>query len=121
MTWEHVRELHEAGFTIGSHSVNHIDCGSEPEPVVRQELAQSFFDLRQRLGLETIYFAYPYGGREHMTRERLVLVKEAGYAACLSAYGGVNRRSVDRFSVLRSAIHWEMSDRAFRFKCLGIA
>jgi hypothetical protein len=54
-----------------------------------------------------------------MTPERLALVREAGYSACLSAYGGSNVASVDRFNVLRCGVNWEFSDRAFLRLCLG--
>ena len=54
-----------------------------------------------------------------MTPERLELVRQAGYVACLSAYGGSNIGAVDPFNLLRRGIHWEYSDRAFLFACLG--
>ena len=120
MDWDHVRSMRARGFTIGSHSVNHIDCAKESEGVVTRELAQSMSDLRRELATnEPLIFAYPYGGREHMTSARLELVKRAGYAGCLSAYGGANIGSVDPFAVLRCGIHCGFSDRAFFRRCLG--
>lgn len=120
MSWDHLRRMKAEGFIIGSHSVSHIDCAAEPEEIVRKELGQSMAELQTRLGLPDVMFAYPYGGQEHMTPARLELVKRAGYSACLSAYGGVNRRHVDRFNILRSAVHWRFSDLCFRFRCLGL-
>lgn len=119
MTWQQLRAMRDEGFLIGSHTVNHIDCAAEPEDVVRHELARSRDDLRHALGLESIVLGYPYGGRRHMTPERLELVRQAGYVACLSAYGGSNIGAVDPFNLLRRGIHWEYSDRAFLFACLG--
>ncbi len=120
MTWDQLREMHRHGFTIGSHTVHHIDCAAEPEATVRQELQQSLDTLRQELGVDQAIFAYPYGGRQHMTAERLQLVKAVGYAACLSAYGGSNVSRVDRFNVLRRGINWQFSDQAFLYQCLGL-
>ncbi|MHC4952301.1 MAG: polysaccharide deacetylase family protein [Planctomycetota bacterium] len=120
MTWDDLRDMRDHGFTIGAHTVNHIDCAAEPEEVVRSELAQSQDDLRRELGLDEVIFAYPYGGRQHMTPERLELVKQGGFSGCLSAYGGANLRTVDRFNVLRRGVHWEFSDAAFLYRCLGI-
>ena len=120
MDWNDVRDMHEAGFSIGSHSVNHIDCASEAEATVVRELAESRAALSRELGLERVVFAYPYGGREHMTPARLELVRQAGYDGCLAAYGGSNIASVDRYNVLRRGIHWEFSDAAFLFQCLGL-
>jgi peptidoglycan/xylan/chitin deacetylase (PgdA/CDA1 family) len=112
--------LRDSGFTIGSHSVTHIDCAAEPEERVRSELAESRDRLADELGIRDPIFGYPYGGRQHMTPQRLELVRQAGYSACLSAYGGSNVARVDRFNVLRRGIHWKFSDRAFLFECLGL-
>ena len=92
-------------------SVSHIDCAREDEGVVVDELARSRDDLERELGILDPVFAYPYGGRQHMTAQRLDLVKAAGYAGCLSAYGGSNVGTVDRFNVLRLGIHWEFTDQ----------
>ncbi len=120
MQWDHLRRMRDQGFTIGSHSVSHIDCAAEDETTVRHELAQSRADLERELGLERLLFAYPYGGRHNMTPARLELVKQAGFVGCLSAYGGSNVATVDRYNVLRRGIHWEFSDRAFLFECMGL-
>jgi len=120
MSWDQIRCLRDWGFTIGSHSVNHIDCAAEPEERVRSELAESRDTLARELGTREPIFGYPYGGRRHMTAQRLELVRQAGYSACLSAYGGSNVARVDRFNVLRRGIHWQFSDGAFLYECLGL-
>ncbi len=120
MQWDQLREMRRQGFTIGSHSMTHIDCATEPAETVWQELVGSLSDLRRELGPSEVLFAYPYGGRQHMTPERLDLVKKAGYAGCLSAYGGTNIRHVERFNVLRRGIHWQFSQEAFALECLGL-
>jgi peptidoglycan/xylan/chitin deacetylase (PgdA/CDA1 family) len=120
MDWDHLRKMRDHGFGIGSHSVSHIDCAAEPDNVVTAELSQSLSDLRRNLDLKEVLFAYPYGGRKNMTPQKLELVKQAGYAGCLSAYGGANVGKVDRFNVVRRGIHWEFSDNAFLFASLGL-
>jgi peptidoglycan/xylan/chitin deacetylase (PgdA/CDA1 family) len=120
MTWDQLRRMRDQGFTIGSHSVSHIDCASEHEDVVKAELSTSLADLKRELGSSEVIFAYPYGSRDNMTPARLELVKQAGYVACLSAYGTVNVERVDPFDVQRTGIHWEFSDAAFRCRCHGI-
>jgi peptidoglycan/xylan/chitin deacetylase (PgdA/CDA1 family) len=120
MSWDQLRTMRDRGFTIGSHTVTHIDCAAEPESTVAAELDESRDDLARRLGVVTPCFAYPYGGRQHMTPARLELVKRAGYAACLSAYGGFNAGRVDRYNVLRAAVDWTFSDSAFLARCMGV-
>jgi peptidoglycan/xylan/chitin deacetylase (PgdA/CDA1 family) len=120
MNWDQIRALRRWGFSIGSHTVHHIDCAAEPEELVRSELQQSLADLQRELAVEQPVFAYPYGGKHHMTPQRLELVREAGYSGCLSAYGGANVDTVDRFNVFRRSINFEYSDRAFLLECLGL-
>ena len=120
MRWSQLRQMRDWGFAIGSHSVSHIDCAQESAERVQAELLQSKADLERELGILSPVFAYPYGGRQHMTAARLEMVKQAGYSGCLSAYGGSNLRTVDRFNVRRRGIHWEFSDKAFLMECLGL-
>ena len=120
MTWAQLRDMRDQGFTIGSHSVSHIDCAAAPKEAVVAELRDSRDELRCELGLSEVVFAYPYGGRHHMTPERLQCVEEAGYVGCLSAYGGSNIGRIDRYDVRRRGIHWEFSERAFLLECLGL-
>lgn len=120
MSWAQLREMGTWGFTIGSHTVNHIDCVAEDEPIVRDELATSIADLERELGAASTVFAYPYGGRHQMDDQRIKLVQDAGYVGCLSAFGGSNIGEVNRWCVLRRGIHWEFSDAALLFQCLGL-
>lgn len=120
MNWEQLRHMKQWGFTIGSHTVNHIDIASAPAAAVREELARSRDDLRRELDVREPILAYPYGGRQHMSAERLPWVREAGYVACLAAYGGTNIGTVDPFNVLRRGIHWEFTERAFLVQALGM-
>lgn len=119
LSWEHLRTMRGWGFTIGSHTVNHIDCVAEPAERVRDELRQSRDDLVRELGPLVPIFAYPYGGQHQMNPQRLALVRDAGYMGCLAAYGGSNIGQVDRWNLLRRGIHWEFSDAAFLRQCLG--
>lgn len=119
MSWDQLRKMRDWGFTIGSHTVSHIDCVAEPEARVREELARSRDALVRELGPMDPIFAYPYGGRHQMNDERLALVREAGYQACLAAFGGSNIGRVDRWRVLRRGINWEFSDATFLQQCLG--
>ena len=121
MQWQHLRSMRDQGFTIGSHTVNHVDLAGESEAVAWSELTRSRDDLRRELGLREVILGYPYGGRQHMTAQRLDLVKQAGYTGCLSAYGGSNVGTVDPFDVRRRGIHWEFFDWAFRYECMGLS
>jgi peptidoglycan/xylan/chitin deacetylase (PgdA/CDA1 family) len=119
MTWDHLRAMRAHGFTIGSHTVNHVDCARMEREALRAELAQSRDRLRAELGLEQVLFAYPFGRRDNMTPQALEVVKEVGFACCCSAYGGVNGRELDRFNLLRIGVNWRITPLAFRARLAG--
>ena len=120
MSWDDLRGMKTSGFSIGSHTVSHIDCASAPVDAVQHELSDSLQQLRTELSLREVILAYPFGGRQHMTPQRLEMVKLAGYVGCLSAYGGFNRGAVDRYNVLRCGVNWGFSDLAFRCRIAGV-
>jgi peptidoglycan/xylan/chitin deacetylase (PgdA/CDA1 family) len=119
MTWDHLRTMHAHGFTIGSHTVHHVDCARTERTELRRELVESRDRLRAELGLDEVLFAYPFGRRENMTPEALEVVKGVGYACCCSAYGGVNGREPDRFDLLRIGVNWRITPLAFRARLEG--
>lgn len=122
MNWDQLREMTEMGFDIGSHTVNHINCGKMPLEVVKRELIESQQKLRDELHMENVLFAYPFGGRTDIVPEVVSYVKEIGYRCCMSAYGGVNTaRGLDVFNILRAGVNYNFSKRAFEARLEGWA
>jgi len=120
MTWGELREMRRHGQVIGSHTVSHIDCAKAEADLLCRELRDSKETLERELGIDRPIFAYPFGRRENITPEALERVKEAGYVACLSAYGGVNRGAIDRFDVRRGGVNWPFSALAFLSRAWGL-
>jgi len=119
MTWAHLHEMHDAGFAIGSHSVSHLDCGKSDLEQVRSELRESRDTLKERLGIAKAIFAYPFGGRQNMTPKALEVVRQEGYAGCLSAYGECNDGPIDPFNVRRIGINHNFNEWSFRARLEG--
>jgi len=105
MTWEDVLSLQCQGFDIGSHTMTHMDLGTVPSQTIRNELTESKSILETSLSREITLFAYPFGGPANINEEALSLVREAGYACCFSAYGGLLRGRVDPFRIPRVPIN----------------
>ncbi len=121
MSWEQIRHMHDIGFTIGSHTVNHINCAKDDPQRVREEIVESKQVLEEKLGLDEVIFAYPFGKREDMNDEMRDYVRQVGYAGCLSAYGGINEDDIDPFNVLRMGIDYKFSPLAFRARLEGFS
>jgi peptidoglycan/xylan/chitin deacetylase (PgdA/CDA1 family) len=88
LNWDEVKEMQSLGHDIGSHSVSHPDFGLLNPDQARFEMAESKKQLEDRLGRATRFFAFPYGGRTNFTAEQNMIVRDVGYDACYSAFGG---------------------------------
>lgn len=78
MNWDQVRELRDAGMTIGSHSRTHPQLTTVDPTTLRDELERSRDELQQQLGSAPDLFAYPYGA---WNAEAADAVRAAGYRA----------------------------------------
>jgi peptidoglycan/xylan/chitin deacetylase (PgdA/CDA1 family) len=93
MTWDHVRELHEAGMDVGSHSRTHRVFTTLPNDELHEELVGSKKILEEKLQAEMRSIAYPVSLDCENGRKRradvLGAVKNAGYEIGFSTSSGV--------------------------------
>jgi len=61
MSWEQIREMSNAGFGFGSHTVNHPDLTRIPKRFVEYELKRSKDILEDKLGQKVEFLSYPFG------------------------------------------------------------
>ena len=101
LTWEEIGQLLDAGIEIGSHTRLHRTLSRLAPRDLEDEIAGARDDLRSRLGLEEIAFAYPYGGAEHVGTAAPEVARRAGYTCALSTIPGRNTPSTDRFLLHR--------------------
>jgi peptidoglycan/xylan/chitin deacetylase (PgdA/CDA1 family) len=97
-----LRRLAAAGAEIGAHTRNHVnlgDCHSPDE--LFDEIHGSKRELEQMIGRPVRYFAFPFGLREHLSKEAFQIAVEAGYDGVCSAYGGYNFPGDDPFHLRR--------------------
>ncbi len=104
MSWDQVRELQRDGFEIGCHTMNHVDLGVVPDDEATVEITGAKQKLAEELALPVRHFSYPYGGRDQVTAACVATVREAGFASCSSAYGGLVENGEDCFRVQRTPI-----------------
>lgn len=102
MTSEQVRKLHQAGMTIGAHTVNHPILAKLGDDAARAELESSRARLRQITGADVSLFAYPNGkpGEDFCPRD-VRLARELGFSAAFTTAPGVAQRGTDRFQLPR--------------------
>jgi peptidoglycan/xylan/chitin deacetylase (PgdA/CDA1 family) len=119
MSWDQLRTLAAQGFEFGCHTDTHIDMGSADEETVRTELERSRQKLKRELGVSAELFAYPFGGKQHMTERSREVVRELGFSCCASCYGGSNSPLADPYDVRRIGVAgWFEIPHQFGFELL---
>lgn len=90
MTWAHVRALSAAGMEIGAHTYDHPVLANVSAEEQRRELKLSKTRLEQELSGSVRMMSYPVGGPAAFSPATKTFVREAGYEAAFSYYGGFN-------------------------------
>ena len=101
LSHDDLKRLLDQNFEIGSHSVSHADLGQCDDRTVAEELTQSKKDLEAILNRPVTMFSYPFGGKHNVRPGIVDLVRQSGYQAMFSAYGGYVNRRTDPFNINR--------------------
>lgn len=101
LTWDDLRAMEEAGFEIGSHTVNHANLGCADEHAIAREIGESLSILNRKLGARPRAFSFPWGKPENIPASAFKSVASAGYYTAVSAYGGSNTRGSNPFHIQR--------------------
>jgi len=84
MSWDQLRELRDAGMSIGAHSRTHPKL-DDPTASLKSEIEGSRSDLQRGLGRAPGFFAYPYGAWSARVEAE---VRAAGYRGARALAGG---------------------------------
>lgn len=84
MNVEQVLEMYNAGWEVGSHSLNHYDLTKIGADTARAEVIKSREVLEETLGVPVLTFAYPFGASDKTAMD---YVKTAGYVGAMGASG----------------------------------
>jgi peptidoglycan/xylan/chitin deacetylase (PgdA/CDA1 family) len=91
MTWDHARELRDAGMRIGGHTVTHPLLSRVPAERQREEIAGCAQRLQDELGAPMRWFAYPVGSRNAFTPATQQILADHDVELAFSFYGGWGR------------------------------
>lgn len=88
LRWEQVRLMRAAGIEFGAHSLTHPVLSSLDPSAARDEILGSIRRVREMLGVETVTFAYPFGGPADVSESVVKICKESGAAAAVMLVDG---------------------------------
>lgn len=93
-----IRDMQGRGCSFHSHTRSHPSLPSLDPDTLVEELRGSRERLRELLGQDVSYLAYPFG---HVDDRVESATRAAGYAAAFATQPGFNRRDVNRFRIRR--------------------
>jgi peptidoglycan/xylan/chitin deacetylase (PgdA/CDA1 family) len=98
LTWPELQLLEQRGFTIGSHTVHHLELTLLPPREALAELVLSRYALQRHLRRPVQFFAYPAG---RFDAQVLLLVRKAGYVLAVTTAPGEVQRADQPFLLHR--------------------
>jgi peptidoglycan/xylan/chitin deacetylase (PgdA/CDA1 family) len=115
-----LKQLAEAGMSIGAHSVTHPILSSCSEEEARREIQESKISLERALGRPVWAFAYPFGNPSTMGDRELCLAGEAGFSCAFLNVEHWDSESADRFALPRTHITSETTLPEFAAHLSGL-
>jgi peptidoglycan/xylan/chitin deacetylase (PgdA/CDA1 family) len=102
LTENELRELATGEWVeIGAHTLTHPILAHLAPKQQQEEIGGSKSRLEILTGKAITSFAYPYGKKNHYTRQTVDTVKMNGFACACSNFGGLVTRSSNRFQLPR--------------------
>jgi peptidoglycan/xylan/chitin deacetylase (PgdA/CDA1 family) len=87
LSWAQAKELQDAGWEIGSHTLSHPRLSKLSADDVRKELVESRDEIERRLGKRPVTFANPYGNAADDPSVQKA-IQDAGYRWAVSVHQG---------------------------------
>ncbi len=114
MNWDQVRVLHDAGWTIGSHSMNHAILSSLSAEESKRQIQRSQAIIVEEIGAACPLIAYPYGTPGTVSEREANFCLEAGYQNAFMNVTGLANPEADPFMIPRTKILGSDSRFVFR-------
>jgi peptidoglycan/xylan/chitin deacetylase (PgdA/CDA1 family) len=116
INWRQAREMADAGFEIGSHTLTHPILTGLGDARLRKEIAQSRDRIQNAIGRKVETFCYPNGDYDLRTQRE---VARAGYHLAVTTDVGLNNGRNDPLALRR--IHGEYDLARFAKNTSGFA
>ncbi len=101
LSWDGIRRLVKAGFTVGSHAIEHVDLTAIDVAAARRQISGAAEELDRRVhpGMRTL--SYPYGRSNEAVRQAAV---DSGFAGAVGSAPGPNGPAVPLHDLRRMEV-----------------
>jgi len=120
ISWEQIREMRDAGVTIGAHTASHLHMTEATPARNREEIRKSLDRFRAELGAAPELFAYPYGETSLAVQN---VVREFGFKTAFGQHSAAVHRTTDPFFLPRFALnetYADIDDFRLRINTVGL-
>ena len=104
-----LKQLADAGMTIGAHTLSHPVLAEQSFDLSRSEILECRTAMERCLGKPVWAVAYPFGTLSSVSEREYRLAQEAGYECAFMNVGGTLKSDVARLAFPRVHITAEMS------------
>jgi len=101
ITWDMVKEMHQAGMEFGSHSYRHSDLSGRDVDFLVYEILGSKEAIEARIGEPVRFFSYPAGRYDDLAMR---VVESANFWSAVTTQWGAEQAYADRFELPRIRI-----------------
>jgi peptidoglycan/xylan/chitin deacetylase (PgdA/CDA1 family) len=101
LSWDMVKEMHQAGMEFGSHSYRHSDLSGRDVDFLVYEILGSKEAIEERIGEPVRFFCYPSGRYDDLT---IKVLKSANFWGAVTTQWGLEQSFNDRFELKRIRI-----------------
>ena len=109
LSWDQIREMRDAGVSIGHHTVSHLHMPTADAAQIDREIVGAHARFERELGARPGLFAYPYGEASLSVAKA---VKDAGFIAAFGQHSGVMGSTGDMYYLPRFAMNETYGDLA---------
>lgn len=102
MTWDQIREMRDAGVTIGAHGAAHGHMPEMTPEEIRADIKHSIQRIVEELGAPPVLFSYPHGEITAAARD---VIAEIGFEAAFGQHSGTVNEILDRYMLPRFSIN----------------
>jgi peptidoglycan/xylan/chitin deacetylase (PgdA/CDA1 family) len=106
LTWNQIRELHAAGWTIGAHTVTHANVALATPEDAETDIIGSRDALAAALGTSVDHFCYPNSGGQHryVSPGVIEILRRHRFRSATTSRPGALRPDADRFQLPRLGV-----------------
>ncbi len=115
-----VRLLADNGFSIGGHTINHIDLEA-PHSIdqLKYEIAEDKSRLERMTGTNINYFSYPTGAYKNPQINLVELLRKLAYKGAVTTITGFNTINTNPFLLRREITGAAMQHNVFKARVYG--